>query len=742
MGGLDFEKPEDLLTAAAVLAGLISGVYFLGPILIPATLVGIGCWIGVALYGRPAARTARSRREALRLHETATRLQAEKAFPDADAFSTAVWKRLAGSLEEGLPSYEVSARIFELAEELYRAEGFTGEIPALPAEAGEIELARYRDRIEAFIAKFERADSVERAEEAVFQSLCAFCHRLPPAAFQDAEALFEAADAGGLKPGFRIPLIDAMRHPGETVERMAGAYYSTQAVEVGLFTALRHRLTRNQYEASGMPYPERPGERKTFLLPHESKGPPREMVQAFLRDTPLEDLFAADIPFDIADESRFEHHWIVAGSGHGKSQTLQYMIAQDLERVGRGEASVVIIDSQGDLIRNIAGLKCFAPGEALHGRLCLIDPSDIEYPLALNLFDAGMERIGSYPPLERERLMNGILELYDFVLGSLLSAELTQKQSMIFRYITRLMLHIPDATIHTFRELMEPSGYEKYKTHIEKLDGTARAFFETEFMSRQFEETKRQVVRRLWGILENRTFERMFSHPRNRLDLFHEMNGGKVILINTAKDLLKQNGTEIFGRFFIALIAQAAQERATLAKGERLPAFVYVDECADYLDQNVSVILEQARKYNVGLVLAHQYIGQLSPKLQESFAANTSIKFAGGVSEKDARVLAHMLHTTPEFIGAQGKGRFAVSVRNATQGAVSLGFPFGHLESLPRMTVEEAAAVRDEMRERYAVHWEEVEREREEKETSKKDAEPVTPTIRSVPIDTAPSSDW
>jgi len=742
MGGLDFEKPEDLLTAAAVLAGLISGVYFLGPVLIPAALVGLGCWIGVALYTRPAARTARSRREALKLHETASRLRTAKAFPDAEEFSAAVWKRLVDALEDGFPSYEISACIIDLAEALYRAEGFAGEIPALAPEAGEIELARHRDRIEALIAKFERADSVERMEEAIFRSLSTFCRCLPPSAFQEAEALFEAADAGGLRPGARIPLIDAMRHPGEAVEALLLPYFSAKAVDAGLFAALRHRLARNQCEASGVPYPERPGEKKTLILPHESKAPPREMVQAFLQDTPLEDLFAADIPFVIADEIRFEHHWIVAGSGHGKSQTLQYLITQDLDRVAKGEGSVIVIDSQGDLIRNIAGLKIFAPGERLAGKLCLIDPTDIEYPLALNLFDAGMERIGSYPPLERERLVNGILELYDFVLGSLLSAELTQKQSVIFRYITRLMLHIPDATIHTFRELMEPKGYETYRGHIEKLDGTARAFFETEFMSRQFEETKRQVVRRLWGILENRTFERMFSHPRNKLDLFSEMNEGKVILINTAKDLLKQNGTEIFGRFFIALIAQAAQERATLARGDRLPTFVYVDECADYLDQNVSVILEQARKFNVGMVLAHQYIGQLSSKLQESFAANTSIKFAGGVSEKDARALAQMLRTTPEFIGAQGKGRFAVSIRNMTEGAISLGFPFGHLESLPRMSAEAAEAVRGEMRARYAVHWEEVERERAAKETPKTSAEPAVPAIRSAPIDTAPSSDW
>ncbi len=70
----------------------------------------------------------------------------------------------------------------------------------------------------------------------------------------------------------------------------------------------------------------------------------------------------------------------------------------------------------------------------------------------------------------------------------------------------------------------------------------------------------------------------MFSHPRSKFDLFGEMNSGKVILINAAKDLLKEQGAQIFGRFFIALIAQAAQKRAILPVNERLPTFVYIDE--------------------------------------------------------------------------------------------------------------------------------------------------------------------
>jgi hypothetical protein len=46
--------------------------------------------------------------------------------------------------------------------------------------------------------------------------------------------------------------------------------------------------------------------------------------------------------------------------------------------VADGEASIIVIDSHGDLIQNIATLKVFAPGEPLHGRLSLIDPTDIE----------------------------------------------------------------------------------------------------------------------------------------------------------------------------------------------------------------------------------------------------------------------------------------------------------------------------------------------------------------------------
>ena len=162
-----------------------------------------------------------------------------------------------------------------------------------------------------------------------------------------------------------------------------------------------------------------------------------------------------------------------------------------------------------------------------------------------------------------------------------------------------------------------------------------------------------------------------------------------------------------------------------------MPTFVYVDEAADYFDRNIGLILAQARKYKVGMVLAHQYLGQLEPKLQDAFAANTAIKFAGGVSQKDARALAPMLHTSPEMIERQRKGSFAAAVRSQGDGAVPLSFPLGFLEDLPRMQKHERDALRTTMRERYAIHYtklgEDEDADEDDAEQPREDAEGTEP---------------
>lgn len=563
--------------------------------------------------------------------------------------------------------------------------------------SGYWEIRDYLARQKKFMKNFDR--TYEMLREALFQWLGPIYDN-----FED-EPVMEEPD------GITVAshLLHSIPNIGETVEHLLAVLNDEDLTEIDMFPRHSRNLNRNVIRASGgNPDDPKSYSRMPKLPSQYDAKDPAQLVTAYLDGTPLFDMFDQTINFTIPTKSRFEHHHLVAGTGHGKTQTLQYLIAQDLQAVMEGNRTVIVIDSQGDLIKNISNLEIFGPEGPLHDKITIIDPTDVDYPVSLNMFDVGVERLKNYDPLERERLTNSILELYDFVLGTLLDAGMTQKQNVIFRYVTRLMLHIPDATIHTLRELMEPGAEKIFADDIAKLTGSARRFFDTEFAGKEFVQTKQQVLRRLWGILENQTFERMFSHPRSKIDLYSEMNAGRVILINTAKDLLKEQGTQIFGRFFIALIAQAAQERATLPEHKRMPTMVYVDEAQDYFDRNIGIILAQARKFNVGMVLAHQFLGQLDPKLQEAFGANTSIKFAGGVSAKDARSMAPMLYCDAGLIESQPKGSFAAHIRGVTKGAVPLQFPFGVVEGLPQMTKEQRKMLQAKMRADYAVHHSEL----------------------------------
>lgn len=562
---------------------------------------------------------------------------------------------------------------------------------------------------------------------------------------------FAGSDGTQTSTGYTVSIIDVCGRPAEAVERTMATMYDDDVTDAGLFNLVRRRFDDNLCRLSGVTR-EEAFRSRSLALPTTAKDMgPREMVANFLAGTPFAEFFLADVPFRIPEKSRFEHMHILAGTGHGKTQTIQHLLTADIDRVMRGEASIVVMDSQGDLIRTISNLKTFAEHPE---KLCLVDPHDIEHPVALNLFDMGMQRLETYSALDKERLRNSAKELLNFVLSSLLGSDMTSKQATLFDFTLALMLEIPDATIHTFRDLMQEGALAKYQQYVSKLDETAQDFFNKEFDVKrgQFETTKKEVVRRLYGILSNPTFRRMFSHEQSKLDLFSEMNSGKVILIDTAKDLLKENGTEVFGRFFLALIANAAQERATLHSSRRLPCFVYIDECQDYIskDANVTIILEQARKQNVGLILANQYLSQISQGVLESLFANTSIKFVGGVSDRDAHAIARELRCAPAFIQQQPTGSWAAYIKNYTPTALSLKIPFGTMEALDTMGEAEQLTVRQHVRSRYAAlpgppvrsHHPDLPRQLNDKPNPEESAKPIGSQSDPSTAPTAPGKEW
>ena len=90
---------------------------------------------------------------------------------------------------------------------------------------------------------------------------------------------------------------------------------------------------------------------------------------------------------------------------------------------------------------------------------------------------------------------------------------------------------VPNATIHTLREFMESP--EKTRPYLSKLDPTSKLFFETQFFASVYDDTRQQILTRLWGVISNSVLARMFSHTRNAVDLFSALNRGSLILINT-----------------------------------------------------------------------------------------------------------------------------------------------------------------------------------------------------------------
>jgi hypothetical protein len=553
-----------------------------------------------------------------------------------------------------------------------------------------VDLRRFLRAKQHFLANDERISNLLTT---ALGNICAgFISKLP--------ALQETADT----PSFTVPLVSLLHDPGDIVDRIIGTICKQELSEAGLFTALQERLYSNVCLTSDVsPEDERP--RRRLITADESELAPVALVETYLKGTPFIALFLCPVPFTIPEKTRFEHQWIVAPPGAGKSTLLQYLILRDLELVAANQASIVVMESNRDLIKAIEGLKVFAPGEPLDGKLVTIDAEDIEWPIALNLFDVGIEDTRSYSPAEREGFRNAVLAQYEYIFSALLSAEFTSRQNTLFYFTLELLFNIPSATLDTMIDLMQPGGIKQFQNHVSALEPDARRFFELKFNGKEFERTKEQVVDRLFALKRIRTLSRMFAAPKSKFDFFTEMGAAKVILINVPQSLLQEDGVEIVGRFFISMILLAAHKRQLLPKHQRLPCFVYIDECQDFIkrDPKIPTILDQARKLNVGLILAHQRLQQLQPSVLDALYGATAIKFASKISDAAAHALARDMRTTPEFILNQPPYHFAAYIRGLTDSAISLGIPATDMNTMPRMTRAEQDAVQKRIRERYAI---------------------------------------
>ena len=206
-----------------------------------------------------------------------------------------------------------------------------------------------------------------------------------------------------------IPLHTLLPDAAETIEMIFARFSEWTPTDTGLFETVKSRFYENMCRASNqVPYEEL---RRPLVGPIKSGLPPDEMIETYLAGTPFFDLMYTPLPFSLPERARFEHHWIVAGSGHGKTQALQRSsraISAALPRVKLPSSSST---ARATLSAISQGSRALRPVAIFMEDCASSTPTDIEYPVALNLFDVSMDRINSYSPLDRERLINGVLEL-------------------------------------------------------------------------------------------------------------------------------------------------------------------------------------------------------------------------------------------------------------------------------------------------------------------------------------------
>lgn len=364
---------------------------------------------------------------------------------------------------------------------------------------------------------------------------------------------------------------------------------------------------------------------------------------------------------------------ILGSPGSGKTQIMSKLIWNDI--VDKRQPTVVVVDSHTDLIHQLSRLQ------AVQDRLVLISPQHTNP--AINIFD--VKRLKNYD--QQEQVLAGAIQTLDYFFSGIADLELTGKQGVAFRYMCRLMLALPEtmgrnATMLDMLRLLDNTG--PYQEAINTLSPVQQEFFNRDFDGKEFKGTKEQIRYRINAILENPAIERLFTSQTTKLDLFDELQNGKIILIDTSKSFLK-DASPNYGRVFIALILQAVMERAALHPKARHPVFMYIDEAYQYFDKNVDELLTEVRKYKLGCIFAFQRLSQASQQLKDALMA-VDTKMVSSVTWGDARALAPNMNCEAEEIMEADKLKFIASIKG--MGIKRMKVEPGFIERQPRVSKE------------------------------------------------------
>jgi len=345
----------------------------------------------------------------------------------------------------------------------------------------------------------------------------------------------------------------------------------------------------------------------------------------------------------IAADDRLRHCYIVGQTGTGKTTLLKSMILHDIES-GNG---VCVFDPHGDLYRDLCGL---IPKDRIED-VVLFDPMDQEWPVGFNLLEYHTDS-------ERYFTVQEVAE----IIGRLTQDEFGVNAAeylgpLFFQHVRMNMLLVmsngddPGTLADFYRIFNEENYYKRWlplRMDDPELDRWAKKVMPKMDYLRQGSEGSTlggYIASKFHGFVFDPLLRCLFGQKHSTIDLKEIMDSGKILLVNLAKGELTEANSRFLGMVLMAKLQAAAMSRVDDHETQRRPFYVYVDEFQSIATQSFILLLSEARKFGLSLVLANQFVSQIkNPRLVDSIFGNVGTLISFRLGQQDAELIEREMY--------------------------------------------------------------------------------------------------
>jgi hypothetical protein len=374
-------------------------------------------------------------------------------------------------------------------------------------------------------------------------------------------------------------------------------------------------------------------------------------------------------PVHLSNNDRRRHSYILGQTGTGKSRMLENLALQDLKS-GRGFA---FIDPHGDSAEMILSL---VPDERKDD-IIYFNPADLDFPIGLNLFEYDKAR-----PYQRDFVIQEAIAILYALYDPNRSGIIGPRYEHWFRSAALTLMSDPDGcSFLEVPKLFTDEDFLKYQIQFVKDDYVLDFWYKEmkQVSSQSKSEMLGWFVAKFGAFASNQMMRGIIGQYRSGFDFRQIMDNNKVLIVNLSKGRLGEINSNLIGMILVMKMMMAAMSRADIPEDQRRDFSLYVDEFQSFSTDSFATLLSEARKYHFDLILANQFMSQLSRGVQEAILGNVGTIICGRIGPSDADILEKRFKPAFDAIELTRLPNFqavaSVMIDNTPSGAFNLVLP-------------------------------------------------------------------